>query len=1012
MRSLFLSRSPGLVIALLLTACGPSQNPEADAGDETAVDGGHELDAGAPAADAGLQIDAGAPAIDAGQQLDAGAPADDGGGARADAGALHDGGGDPLVDAGAADAGGPIDAGLPLDAGQDGGGPSDGGASSICNAGQVDELGPPCGLNGSGTEDRLCVDGGWSSLGTCSNDPDECVNGDERYAPDVPCGPNGLGAATEGCQAGQWTFAGVCDVCGASVFDGDVTIASADDLAALEGVNHITGDLRFNVPDGSQADFSGLEALSCVDGALRVTYAPDFASFEGLDNLLEVGRLEVISVYALQSLEGLGQLRVVHGDVLIRNSGLLNLSGAAQLERVEGSLEIYSNPQLGSLDGLEGLQTVDDKLVIAGENLTSIEALSSLESVGSLTIGRTDAEGCGANSEATGLPSLTGLENLTTLTGSGPGSYNDPVAITCSPALVDVSALAALWPYVASISEELNRPVRIVGTGLPSVDGMEGLTHIRDLQIHDNDALVDLGGLSGLLEADTLELVGNENLPDLSGLSNLEEVLELELRQNHGMVSLAGLSSLSTIGLELRIVDQAGLSSLDGLQSLATPGFDRFDLVLWNLPLLGDLSALSGITQLDSLRVQGPLAAENLVGLHNLTSVEQIGSGPVVWIEDADNLTTLDGLGALETVSRGLRITSCDALQDLSALNTLTTVLALEIIDNPLLEDLQGLEQITGLGPTVPSLRVQGNATLSSLSGLDGLTVATGLVIIEDNPQLLGLSGLEQLNIAERVELRNNQTLVDLSALEGVEQLEQLRIENHPALTTMPKFTTLTVMDALHLNGATTLTAIDDLGSLEAIAHITLGDPDLVVVDDVPVLADLSGFSGLSDVTNVHAIHLRNHVSLSPLAGTSGVNWTIEDSVIGGLDGMAGTDGVANGIRLIAVETATNDLSGLQGLSTVNGSVWIDSTTLQTLEGLGGLVEVSGSLWVEANDDLTSITSVYGLEVLGNTLRILDNPLLPRCQAQALLDDLVDNHDYPYGGSANLTGNDEVASCP
>lgn len=72
-----------------------------------------------------------------------------------------------------------------------------------CLDDDTDESGATCGFNGRGTDDRVCVAGGWVEQNTCSNDPDECV--DDAVDEGGPaCGLNGRGDEDRLCVTGSW----------------------------------------------------------------------------------------------------------------------------------------------------------------------------------------------------------------------------------------------------------------------------------------------------------------------------------------------------------------------------------------------------------------------------------------------------------------------------------------------------------------------------------------------------------------------------------------------------------------------------------------------------------------------------------------------------------------------------------------------------------------------------------------------------------------------------------------
>jgi hypothetical protein len=89
---------------------------------------------------------------------------------------------------------------------------------------------------------------------------------------------------------------------------------------------------------------------------------------------------------------------------------------------------------------------------------------------------------------------------------------------------------------------------------------------------------------------------------------------------------------------------------------------------------------------------------------------------------------------------------------------------------------------------------------------------------------------------------------------------------------------------------------------------------------------------------------------------------------------------------------------------------------LPDLDGLGRLAYVGGSLMIRAgfgenapehvNAELASIEGLGNLESVAGDVQIENNPKLPTCAAEALVDRLV----YFYG-SVSIAGNDDTATC-
>lgn len=106
---------------------------------------------------------------------------------------------------------------------------------------------------------------------------------------------------------------------------------------------------------------------------------------------------------------------------------------------------------------------------------------------------------------------------------------------------------------------------------------------------------------------------------------------------------------------------------------------------------------------------------KNLDGLINLTSV-----GGVLVISQNDSLIELKGLDNLAAIGNALVLLKNKSLSQTTALQNLTAVeRAIKIIDNESLDDLMGLSNI----PFVTSIEITGNSSLTTLDGLENLTL-------------------------------------------------------------------------------------------------------------------------------------------------------------------------------------------------------------------------------------------------------------------------------------------------
>jgi hypothetical protein len=236
------------------------------------------------------------------------------------------------------------------------------------------------------------------------------------------------------CSSGGGTLANQ-----QTVYDGDVALASAEDLASFAFITTITGDVTITSPVPL---LTGLENLSSVGGKLDISSCPNLQLLTELGNLVTVGgSFNIGSNPVLNGLGGLSKLMTVGGFFHIQsNAGLQNVNMPA-LTSVGDFFQIYSNAILDNLTGLSHVVSVGKQLSIQSNgNLTNINALipptGMLQTVGVpgnnspiqiLSNGKLSI--CATTALAAAVPGWTG-----TLTNSGSKACTGTcTGATCGP---------------------------------------------------------------------------------------------------------------------------------------------------------------------------------------------------------------------------------------------------------------------------------------------------------------------------------------------------------------------------------------------------------------------------------------------------------------------------------------------------------------------------------------------------------------------------------------------------
>lgn len=164
-----------------------------------------------------------------------------------------------------------------------------------------------------------------------------------------------------------------------------------------------------------------------------------------------------------------------------------------------------------------------------------------------------------------------------------------------------------------------------------------------------------------------------------------------------------------------------------------------------------------------------------------------------------------------DIVRGSLRISAPD-LMDLSSLARLRGVWGtLEIAENPQLDDLSGLEQLSQVGALV----VRDNADLDDLHGLENLNRAPS-VTITSNPELATLHGLSGLSRADHVVIRQN-GLFNVGGLSSLAQVGELEVTSNLRLNSLQGLRSLEHADSVKIEGNPRLCAMGMLPALRRV---------------------------------------------------------------------------------------------------------------------------------------------------------------------------------------------------
>ncbi len=274
---------------------------------------------------------------------------------------------------------------------------------------------------------------------------------------------------------------------------------------------------------------------------------------------------------------------------------------------------------------------------------------------------------------------------------------------------------------------------------------------------------------------------------------------------------------------------------------------------------------------------------------------------------------------------------------------------------------------------------VIGNSTgvsnITSLEPLNNIKAIFGFLIIQNNPQLASLSGLENLQYmcdAEptSISIRNNETLTEISALQNINYCDMmsLSLEDNESLTNIDAFSSITDISQITLKSNEYLIDLRPFNSLERIGHLNLVDGNFSNI----------GFDNLNSCDKLHISSCNNLVNVNSLSNLTSLRvlevglpsaflqYTYEPILSN--QSLASLDGLSNvtNIEAIGIGGCSTDLRSLPNFKGNISSIAIHNTALDNLDGFSeGSQEFNTDLYIYNNYNLENVDGLLNYDVLG-----------------------------------------------
>ena len=663
--------------------------------------------------------------------------------------------------------------------------------------------------------------------------------------------------------------------------------------------------------------------------------------------------------------EKLACVRLIDGDLYIRETPV-DLIWFSHLEEVTGQLFVDVR--------LSGPSSAFDQVFSVGGDLTVIasgelpfEWFANLDRVGGVV-----------KLGVAGVPSFTGFGALTHAGGfevDGAGAYEGPANLKSVDGAVivrgavDVSGfdglavagrveLAVPGHHVEGFGALTSVPELTAEAG--SFGGFTGLAHAESVDLSAPDGVVD--GFPSLASVGELTVVAGS----VAGFERLEVAGQIVGVASDAFGGFDGLKEVGTLDIEARLLtgfngleSYPGDLSLHSRASVSVTGFDSLTTLNGSLLLTGsDLTTV----RLEGLRViEGDLRATTSSLLTvDLPALERV-DGDVIF--DGVGFIGLPAFPNLINIAGDLTLTDLDELETLNGLSALQTVEGTITMESwPSLKEIDAFHSMTRLD----DVRFHGMPDLVSVSGFSSVE-ELGELLISDAPKLQAISGFDALRVADRLRL------LDLPELNTVTDFPSLQTLRTDLVLDTVGFDALPGFPALEeVNGPLTIESLENVTEIGGFPSLVRVAGELKIEQFWSYSVPLKRITGFGQLTEANRITLffAGSASLDEFSAFSNLTRVGKDVEFSGFSGFPSDATLLPNLRTARTVTIQS-IEGLESLDLLpaarNLDVWLSNLDdLHTVTGLDDLR--SGFISLNKLDALESVD--LAPNVIGGTLSV------------------------------------------
>jgi hypothetical protein len=751
------------------------------------------------------------------------------------------------------------------------------------------------------------------------------------------------------------------------------------DNSALQNLNGLKGVSSVNGLDSSKSsiqivrndalkDISGLSGIKgSVPGGITIEANPKLQSSCGLKNIAVIGKdkyglsITMVSNKNMKDMCLTSTKTMKGGMMMVDNYKVTNFNKMCNLNFVgkdkKGvSIQITNHKALSQVDCLKSLKGNVGGAIQVKNNcaLKDLKGFKEISSVGKdsvngtslLVLGNCDIknlEGFGKVKKVSGgvvIDQNNKLQsaNLNGLASIGKSLQGESLLVRKNPELIELISKPSAIPGSVYVNDN---------------------PKLSQLQVNANSIGKDFSGMS--LD---IQNSGLKNLAALKPVNVLEGGLAVAV--NKQLKSL-DMGSFGSIGVGKQTGNSVEINSNPSLQSIQ----------------LGGIKKMAG-----GVMVNNNKAAKSL-DLQAVPSIPTDLSGNSISVQDSPIQEI--NMGSKPTALQGgLKLVN-SGLKDLSSLKNVNSLgNSLQLVQNQKLSSLNGLEKVHSIGSDLKgnAVRLHSNPVLKGVDALSGVKGAVkGSVEVINNAMLVnidglkGISGLGANNKGQSIVLANNSKINSIKGLAGVSGAipGSVSVTGNPFLETLWGLDKITQMGADQSGNSMYLAHNAMLENLKGLRACTSLEGALVL-QQLPMLKTLEGLQRLKTISGTNALGDALMVVANPKLES--------------LAALNGLHGKLAGAISIDANAKLTTIVGLEGITSVKRNVYgnaleiIKNPALKSLGGLKGLngalngaISIEGNSALESLDGLNNVKGISGASVAGASLAIIGNPSIKNVDA-------------------------------